>query len=103
MMRLIRVENKSEKQWYLYVVSCSDNSLYTGVTTDITRRVKEHNGDTKGAKYTRSRRPVNLVFWEEHESRSAAQSAEYSFKKLTKKKKNDVISSKLLERMGKSS
>lgn len=100
-MRPIRVESKSNKQWYLYVVHCADGSLYTGVTTDLSRRVKEHNDDNKrGAKYTRSRRPVKLVFWEHHSSRSAAQSAEYSFKKLSKKKKNDIISSKLLERMG---
>jgi len=50
------------KPWFIYVVRCSDNSLYTGITTDVMRRVKEHNTSKKGARYTRSRRPVTLAY-----------------------------------------
>ncbi len=77
--------------WFLYVVECSDKTLYTGITTDITRRVIEHNTSKKGAKYTRSRRPVSLVFSKECTSRSHALKEEYKFKKLSRKKKLKII------------
>ena len=77
--------------WYLYVVECSDGSLYTGVTTDVHRRLNEHNESTKGAKYTRSRRPVRLVYYEEHVDRSAACKAEYALKKMSRKNKLEYI------------
>lgn len=80
------------KEWKLYVVLCSDNTLYTGVTTDIDRRVYEHNNTRKGAKYTRSRRPVTLIHEESHDSRSSAQKAEYRIKKLKRVKKLEYIS-----------
>ena len=79
------------KPWYLYVVRCSDDTLYTGVTTDISRRVHEHNTTSKGAKYTRTWRPVELVYWIDFDNRSSAQKAEYKFKKLTRKQKDEVI------------
>jgi putative endonuclease len=79
-------------RWYQYVVKCCDGSLYTGVTTDLSRRIDEHNGSSKGAKYTRSRRPVELVYYKEYENRSEAQSAEYKFKKLSRDKKIELIS-----------
>ena len=83
--------------WYFYVVKCSDNSFYAGVTTDLDRRVKEHNEDNRrGAKYTRSRRPVQLICSEEYPTRSAAQKEEYRFKQLNRKTKERVISEKLL-------
>ena len=75
------------KLWYMYIVECSDKSLYTGVTTDINRRVDEHNYSKKGAKYTRSRRPVRLVYFEEFKDKSSAFKAESKFKKLTRKNK----------------
>ena len=77
--------------WYLYVVECADGSLYTGVTTDVHRRLNEHNKSTKGAKYTRSRRPVSLVYYEEHVDRSAACKAEYALKKMSRKNKLEYI------------
>ena len=77
--------------WYLYVVKCSDESLYAGITTNVKRRIEEHNGSSRGAKYTRSRRPVELVYYELHPDRSAAAKAEYTFKKLSRKKKLDII------------
>jgi len=81
-----------DKPWYVYIVRCSDRSLYTGVTTDIQRRVHEHNHSSRGAKYTRARRPVELMWSKEYPDRSSAQSAEYSFKKLTHKQKIDIVS-----------
>ena len=87
------------KPWFLYVVQCSDNTLYTGVTTEISRRVNEHNVGARGAKYTMARRPVRLVYWEEHPNRSDAQSYEYAFKKLSRKQKDIHISEWLLEQM----
>ena len=77
--------------WYLYVVECADRSLYTGVTTDVQRRLREHNKSTKGAKYTRSRRPVKLVYYEEHVDRSLACKAEYALKKMSRKNKLEYI------------
>jgi putative endonuclease len=61
------------KAWYVYILRCADDTLYTGVSTDVARRVEEHNaGAPLGARYTRSRRPVQLLFQETAESRSAA-------------------------------
>tara|TARA_Y100000310_G_scaffold182230_1_gene182288 strand:+ start:1171 stop:1431 length:261 start_codon:yes stop_codon:yes gene_type:complete len=77
--------------WYLYVLLCSDGSYYTGVTVDVDRRLREHNASKAGAKYTRSRRPVKLLFYEKFQTRSAAQKAEYQFKKLTRKQKEKLI------------
>lgn len=76
-----------EKVWCVYVVRCSDDSLYTGITTDVTRRVKEHNSGARGAKYTRSRRPVELETCWPAGTRSAALKAEYAFKKYSREQK----------------
>ncbi len=73
--------------WYMYVVKCRDGTLYTGVTTDLDRRVNEHNSSPKGAKYTATRRPVKLVYAIEKEDRSSACKAESKFKKLSRKEK----------------
>ncbi|MEC8977603.1 MAG: GIY-YIG nuclease family protein [Pseudomonadota bacterium] len=77
----------TEKTWYLYVLQCSDGSYYTGVTTDIKRRLNEHNNSNRGAKYTRTRRPVKLIYFSEYDTRSSAQKAEHTFKKLSRKRK----------------
>ncbi len=63
------------------MVQCADNSLYTGITTELERRVKEHNESEKGAKYTKVRRPVHLVYSEKHPDRSTASKREYEIKK----------------------
>ena len=73
--------------WFLYVVECADRTLYTGVTTDVVRRVNEHNTSKKGAKYTRKRRPVKLLVSWPHPDRSSAQKAEYRFKRLSRREK----------------
>ena len=88
---------KKNKKWYMYVVSCCDKSLYCGITTDIERRLKQHNGVLKGgAKYTRSRRPVLLVWKEICISRSDALKKEIKFKKLNKHKKLIYIRKNLI-------
>lgn len=82
----------SEK-WYVYMVRCADNSLYTGIATDVERRLQEHNNsETLGAKYTRARRPVRLVYQEEVSSRSAASKREYAVRKLVKRDKEALVS-----------
>ena len=75
----------------MYVLLCVDNTLYTGVTNDIDRRVNEHNHSTRGAKYTKARRPVKMVFFKEYKDRSSAQKAEYKFKKLSRVQKDKII------------
>jgi len=77
--------------WYMYVVECADGTYYTGITTDLARRVKEHNESKRGAKYTRSRRPVNLIFSDNYYDRSTASKAEYRFKSLTRRQKEIYI------------
>ena len=77
--------------WFIYIVRCSDQSLYTGITTDLSRRVKEHNEKKHGAKYTRLRRPVQLVWFQECDNRSEASQKEYAVKKLDKKKKEELV------------
>lgn len=71
----------------LYILRCSDKTLYTGVTVDVARRVREHNSSKKGAKYTRSRRPVKLVYAKKFRSRSMALKEEYHTKQLSRKEK----------------
>lgn len=74
-------------KWYVYIVECSDKTLYTGVATDVKRRVKEHNESARGAKYVKGRRPVKLVYYFKAKSKKQALREEYKIKKLPKKKK----------------
>ena len=76
---------------YVYIVKCRDNSLYTGYTTDVSRRVWEHNHSSKGARYTRSRRPVTLVYSESYPTRSEAMKREYAIKQMSRSAKLDLI------------
>jgi putative endonuclease len=73
--------------WWVYVVQCSDGSLYTGITTDVERRVREHNESEKGARYTRARRPVELCTAWNFETRSEALKEERRFKSLSRPEK----------------
>lgn len=75
---------------YTYLVRCSDGSLYCGYTTDPKKRTEAHNSG-KGAKYTRSRLPVELVYFEEFETKEAAMSREWEIKKLTRSQKLKLI------------
>lgn len=80
-----------KKAWFVYIVRCADDTLYTGITTDIERRMKEHNSEKQGAKYTRVRQPVELVFSEEQKDRSSASTREYQIKKLSRNKKLQLL------------
>ena len=75
---------------FVYVLRCSDDSLYTGYTTDVERRVAEHDAG-EGAKYTRGRTPVELVHVESYDSKSAAMSREYEIKQLSRRQKLDLV------------
>ena len=78
--------------WYLYVVRCSDDTLYTGVTTNPDRRFQEHNKSPRGAKYTKTRRPISdMVLIEQFTNRSSAQKAESIFKKLNRAQKEKIV------------
>lgn len=77
--------------YYLYLVKCSDSTLYAGITTDVARRVTEHNTSVKGAKYTRARRPVQVVYIKKYKTRSAAQKAEVKIKKMSRADKLKLI------------
>ncbi len=74
-------------RYFVYILECSDSTLYTGITTDIDRRIHEHNNSPKGAKYTRVRRPVKLLYLEEAKDKSEASKREYAIKKLSREKK----------------
>jgi len=77
--------------YFVYILECSDKSLYTGITTNIEKRLDEHNNSQKGAKYTKARRPVKLLYQEPSENRSSASKREYAIKKLTREKKLALI------------
>lgn len=79
-------------QWTVYMVECSDRTYYTGITTDLARRLAEHNGTSKGARYTRTRQPVTLVYSESRQDRSAASAREYQIRKLPRAAKQALIS-----------
>ena len=72
--------------WYVYMLRCGDGSLYTGITDDVQKRLAVHRSG-KGAKYTRGRGPLELVYTEEHPDKSAALRRETAIKRLTRKKK----------------
>lgn len=78
--------------WFLYIVECKDGSLYTGVTTDIKRRINEHNkDDKKGAKSLRGKRPVKLVYTEVYETQTEACKRERAIKNWKRKYKITLI------------
>jgi len=77
--------------WVVYMLRCADGSLYTGITTNLTRRLQEHNSTSAAARYTRARRPVELVHAEHAESRSAACQREYQLKQLSRSKKETLL------------
>lgn len=76
--------------WYVYILECSDGTLYTGITTNLDKRLKTHNNG-KGAKYTKTRLPVVLKTSFESEDRSSASKEEYRIKQLTRKQKLELI------------
>ncbi|MBI4845636.1 MAG: GIY-YIG nuclease family protein [Candidatus Omnitrophica bacterium] len=83
---------KRRDRFYTYIVRCKDNTFYTGYTKDLEKRVKEHNEGKRGAKYTRSRRPVKLVWFKEYRSYINAVREERRIKKLKRVQKERLIS-----------
>lgn len=80
-----------ENGWTVYILRCADNSLYTGITTDVARRISEHNSGVRGASYTRARRPVELAFSFKASNRSQASRAEAWIKAKDRKTKESII------------
>ena len=77
--------------YYLYILKCSDKTLYTGITTDLERRIEEHNSNKLGAKYTSARRPVELIVSWKFKNRSLASKEEARIKKLNRTEKLMMI------------
>ncbi len=81
--------------YFVYVVKCSDQTFYTGITTNLNRRIKEHNNSKLGAKYTKIRRPVKLIYSQEFNNRSEASIEESRIKKLSRLEKLNFIKTNL--------
>ena len=77
--------------YFVYIIQCNDQTLYTGITTDLDRRINEHNNSKLGAKYTKVRRPVKLVYSKEFIDRSEASKEESKIKKLSRQEKLDLL------------
>lgn len=77
--------------YFIYLLRCADNSLYCGQTIDLTRRIKEHNSIDSKSKYTRSRRPVKLIYFEKYKTINEALKREFEIKKMKKKAKEELI------------
>jgi putative endonuclease len=77
--------------WQVYILKCADGTFYTGITTDLKRRFKEHNGSVLGAKYTKGRRPVKLIYSRRLKNKSRAAKEEFRIKNLTKQEKRQLI------------
>ena len=78
---------------FVYILLCRDGTFYCGWTTDLTARIAAHNSG-KGAKYTRSRLPVELVYYEEYESKHEAMSREWHIKRMTREEKTELVAQK---------
>ncbi|MFA6982190.1 MAG: GIY-YIG nuclease family protein [Patescibacteria group bacterium] len=77
--------------FYVYIVECSDGTYYCGYAKDLNSRIEEHNGSKTGARYTKSRRPVKLVYSEEFQSKSQAMKREAEIKKLSRRRKEALV------------
>ena len=84
----IKINNN---KYFVYILECNDGTLYTGWTTDIVKRVLAHNGSRTGAKYTRVRRPVKMVYSEEYIGQKEAMKREFEIKKFTRVQKIKLI------------
>lgn len=84
-----KADNNARKN-YTYIVKCSDNTLYTGWTNNLENRIAAHNSGN-GAKYTKNRRPVSLVYYEIHDTKEAAMKREYAIKKMSRADKDALI------------
>ena len=89
-MAKLRTTNSPDQDWFVYILRCADDSLYTGITNDLPRRCKQHNSGT-ASRYTRSRLPVELVYKEPQTSRSLASKREVAIKALSRQQKKLLI------------
>lgn len=80
-----------QQTWHVYILRCADGTLYTGITTDLERRLEEHNTSDRGARYTRSRRPVRLAWSEEAENHAAASRREHGIRRLGRHGKLELL------------
>lgn len=88
------MEKDRPEMHYVYILLCNDNTLYTGYTNNLAKRVNQHNNGNEGAKYTSSRRPCKLVYYEEYSNKTGALQREYYIKhKMSKSEKLQLISS----------
>lgn len=87
----------SDKKYYVYILECADNTYYTGYTTDVKRREKAHNSEKSGAKYTRSRRPVHVIYIEQYDTMHDALAREAAIKKLSRKQKEALVQSQVTD------
>lgn len=86
------VTESASGEWHVYLLRCADNTLYCGITTDLQKRLRQHNGEiVGGAKYTKTRQPCQLVYSETAENRSLAGQREYQIKQLSKTKKERLV------------
>ena len=86
LMTLAELAKKKQQSWFVYNQLCSDSTLYTGITNNINKRVEDHKKGI-GAKYTKGRSPLSLIWQEKHPNKSSASKREYEIKSLTKKQK----------------
>jgi len=84
-------QHSAKNAWHVYIIKASDGSLYTGVTTDVTRRFKEHCGTAKGAKYFRGRQALKVVYTEPHKDRGSAQRREAAIRRLSRLSKLKLV------------
>lgn len=87
---LLGERKKEDKEFFVYILRCRDNTFYTGYSDDLAKRLKAHNSG-RGAKYTKSRLPVEIVYYEDKMSKSEAMRRECAIKKLSRKKKEELI------------
>lgn len=90
----LRKKSSNTLKWFVYIIRCADDTLYTGITTDLTRRMREHNAQGRlTAKYLRGKAPLKLVFQLEAQNKSTALQKEIQIKKLSKQQKEQLIAS----------
>jgi putative endonuclease len=80
-----------ETKWYAYIVRCSDQTLYSGSTNNLEKRIHEHNTSSSGAHYTKIRRPVSLVYFEEFETYKEVRAREAAFKRMKRSEKETLL------------
>ena len=84
-------DKNNKSQWYVYIIRASDDSLYTGITTDVERRFNEHSGTPRGARFFRGRQPLEVVYTENHPDRSSALRREAVIKGLSRDLKLELV------------